>query len=73
MTTRSINVIGTGPPGATVTRDIPLWFDAHATVRPDGIWMLPVELSPGPNRLVFRLGDERATEQAVTVFLEPLP
>ena len=69
--TRVINVVGNGPPGVTVTRDIPLWFDDHVTVRADGIWMLPVELSSGPNQLTFRIGDEIETELRLTVLFRP--
>ena len=64
---RSINVIGTAPPGATVTRDIPLWFDDHATADADGLWMIPVELAEGENRLTFRLGDDAATARVILV------
>lgn len=68
---RVINVVGTAPSGATITRDIPLWFDAHTTVRADGIWMLPVELSEGDNALTFRIGDDRSTEIRFTVTYRP--
>jgi hypothetical protein len=68
---RVINVVGTAPPGSPITRDIPLWFDAHTTTRGDGIWMLPVELVEGENALTFRLGDDRSTEIRLTVTYRP--
>ncbi len=55
-------MVGVAPPGATITRDIPLWFDDHTTARPDGIWMLSVPLAQGENELAFRIGDDRSTE-----------
>jgi hypothetical protein len=65
-----INVFGTGPPGATVTRDIPLWFDDHVTVQADGTWLMPVSLGPGENVFRFRVGDNRSTEHVITVTYE---
>ena len=66
-----INVVGTGPPGGTLTRDIPLWFDDHVTVHADGTWLVPVSLGVGENVLRFRIGDDRSTEQVVNVTYRP--
>jgi hypothetical protein len=66
-----INVIGRAPPGADVTRDVPMWFDDHTTVRDDGIWVLPIHLGEGANVLRFRIGDDRSTEQVLTVTYQP--
>ncbi len=66
-----INVIGTAPPGSTVTRDIPLWFDDHTTAGDDGLWMMPVDLAEGENRLTFRLGDDHSTVQVIVVTYRP--
>ncbi len=66
-----INVIGRAPPGSTVTRDIPMWFDDHTLTRDDGIWMMPLHLGQGPNELRFRIGDDRSTEQVITVTYQP--
>lgn len=68
---RSFFVIGTAPPGATITRDVGGSFDSHVTVRDDGIFMLPVQVSPGENRLTFRIGDDRET--AVTIVVTYIP
>lgn len=70
---RQFNVIGNGPPGARITRDIALWFDEHATVQDDGTWLMAVSLEDGPNVLRFRIGDDRSTEQAITVTYQPRP
>lgn len=62
-----INVIGRAPPGSTITRDVPMWFDDHTLTRDDGIWMMPIHLDDGQNLLRFRIGDDRSTEQLITV------
>jgi hypothetical protein len=71
VVSRVINVIGTGPVGATITRDIPFWFDDHTNVREDGLWMLRVELNVGSNELAFRIGDDRSTERRFIVIYAP--
>jgi hypothetical protein len=68
-----INVIGTAPPGATVTRHVPFWFDDHTTAGDDGLWMMPVELAEGENRLTFRIGDDTDTAQVLLVTYRPTP
>jgi len=68
---QDINVVGTAPAGATVTHDVPMWFDDHVTVQPDGSWLMPVHLDPGQNVLRFRIGDDRATEIEVNVTVKP--
>ncbi|MEO7118126.1 MAG: hypothetical protein ABIZ34_04055 [Candidatus Limnocylindrales bacterium] len=73
LDTRQINIIGTGPRDATITHDVPLWFDEHTVVRGDGIWMMPISLSDGENRLTFRIGDDRSTEVVVTVVYSAPP
>lgn len=70
---RRLNVIGTAPPGSTVTRDIPFWFDEHTTAGDDGLWMMPVELAEGDNRLTFRIGDDGTTSQVIAVTYQPAP
>jgi hypothetical protein len=71
VSVRDINMIGTAPPGSTVTRDIPMSFDDHTVTRSDGIWTLPVHLGDGENVLRLRIGDDRSTEQVVTVLYQP--
>ena len=68
-----INVIGTAPPGSSVTRDVPFWFDDHTTAGDDGLWMMPVELAEGENRLTFRIADDTDTAQVIVVTYRPNP
>jgi hypothetical protein len=64
---RSVVVRGFAPPGAIITRDIPFWFDEHTRADSAGRWSFAVELLPGDNKLTFRIGDETATAQSITV------
>ena len=66
-----ITVVGLAPPGATITHDIPMWFDDHTIAGPDGSWRMPVNLGAGQNVLRFRIGDDRATELDLTVIYQP--
>lgn len=68
---RAILVRGQAPPRTTVTRDIPLWFDAQTLVDATGHWSMVVQLSPGENVLTFRLGDDRRTDATIRVTSEP--
>ena len=68
---RTISVRGLGPPGATITHDIPLWFDSHTTADRRGRWVFAAELVPGDNELTFRIGDDTATSRIVTVIYQP--
>lgn len=63
-------VRGLASPGATITRDIPFWFDEHTTADAGGRWSFTVELVAGENKLTFRIGDQPATAQTVTVRYE---
>ncbi len=67
----SITVFGLAPPGATITRDIPMWFDDHTTAQVDGTWSMPAQLGQGSNTLRFRIGDDRSTEQVITIVYQP--
>lgn len=67
----AITVTGLAPPGATITRDIPQWFDDHTTAGPNHVWTISVHLGLGPNTLRFRIGDDRSTEQVITVVFQP--
>ena len=70
VNTSVVTVFGTGPDGATITRDISLAADDHTTVA-DGIWSMPVELDEGENELVFRNGDGESTAITVVVTYAP--
>ena len=68
MTTeRSVVVRGLAPPGAEITRDIPFWFDDHTVADSTGRWSFAVDLLPGDNKLTFRIGDDAATSQSLTI------
>lgn len=69
--TREVAIIGVAPPGLTITRDVSLGLDQHATADSTGHWAIYVELEEGENELVFRIGDDRSTELRLRVTYEP--
>ena len=69
--TKSVTVIGLAPPGTTITRDVSLRPDQHATADSTGHWAIAVDLDQGENTLVFRIGDDRSTEQRIRVTYSP--
>jgi hypothetical protein len=68
---QSVKVRGLGPAGATITHDIPFWFDSHTTADRRGRWSFSIDLVPGDNELTFRIGDDAATSRTLTVRYEP--
>jgi hypothetical protein len=71
VATQEVTVIGLAPPGLTITRDISLFPDQHAAVDSTGHWAIAVRLDQGENTLVFRIGDDRSTEQRIRVTFTP--
>ncbi len=71
VATKEVTVIGIAPPGLTITRDVSLFPDQHATVDGTGHWAMNVGLEEGENELVFRIGDDRSTEQRLRVTYVP--
>lgn len=71
VATRDVTVIGLAPPGLRITRDISFGFDQHAIADGTGHWAISVQLSEGQNELVFRIGDDRSTEQRIRVTYAP--
>jgi hypothetical protein len=67
VSTEEVTVIGVAPPGLRITRDVSLFPDQHATVDGTGHWAIAVRLDQGDNTLVFRIGDDRSTEQRIRV------
>ena len=65
--TKDVTVIGLAPPGTRITRDVSLRPDQHATADSTGHWAIAVTLDQGQNTLVFRIGDDRSTEQQIVV------
>jgi zinc-ribbon domain len=73
VATGEVTVIGLAPPGLKVTRDVSFGFDQHATADGSGHWAMAVRLNEGDNVLVFRIGDDRSTEQRLRVTFVPPP
>jgi hypothetical protein len=71
VATKDVTVIGLAPPGLKVTRDISFGLDQHATADGTGHWAMSVSLNSGQNDLVFRIGDDRSTEQRLRVTYTP--
>jgi hypothetical protein len=71
VATKDVTVIGIAPPGLSITRDVSLGLDQHATVDGTGHWAMSVGLQEGENELVFRIGDDRSTEKKIRVTYTP--
>jgi len=71
VVTKEITVIGTAPPGLTITQDISFGFDQHAAVDSTGHWAIKVGLNDGDNKLTFRIGDDGSTRQTIRVIYTP--
>jgi hypothetical protein len=71
VASKDITVIGLAPPGLSVTRDVSLGLDQHATADGTGHWAINVGLDQGENKLTFRIGDDRSTEQQIHVTFKP--
>ena len=69
--TQEVTVIGLAPPGSRITRDVSLRPDQHATADSTGHWAIAVSLDQGENTLVFRIGDDRSTEQRIRITFTP--
>ncbi len=69
--TQEVTVIGLAPPGTRITRDVSLRPDQHATADSTGHWAIAVNLDQGENTLVFRIGDDRSTEQRIRITFTP--
>ncbi len=71
VVTKEITVIGTAPPGLTITQDISFGLDQHAAVDSTGHWAIKVGLNEGDNKLSFRIGDDGSTRQTIRVIYTP--
>jgi hypothetical protein len=71
VVTKEITVIGTAPPGMTITQDISFGLDQHASVDGTGHWAIKVGLNEGDNKLNFRIGDDASTRQTIRVIYTP--
>jgi Glucodextranase, domain B len=66
-----VTVIGTAPPGLSITQDISFGLDQHASVDGTGHWAIKAGLNEGDNKLTFRIGDDRSTERTIHVTYTP--
>ena len=71
VATKDINIIGTAPPGVTVTQDISFGLDQHTTSDGTGHWAMRVGLKDGENKLIFRIGDDSSTRKEIRVTYTP--
>jgi hypothetical protein len=71
VATQDVTVIGLAPPGLSITRDVSFGLDQHASVDGTGHWAMSVRLDQGENKLKFRIGDDRSTEQTLRVIFTP--
>jgi hypothetical protein len=67
----SIVISGLAQPNATITRDVPMWFDEHTLADFYGRWSFTEPLSEGENTFKFRVADDTATEVTLTVYYSP--
>lgn len=66
-----INVFGRAPGGAVVLRELPDGSVAETAARPDGLWLMQVELEPGLNELAFRVQGTATGPLIVRVTYQP--
>jgi hypothetical protein len=71
VATKDVNVIGTAPPGVTITHDVSFGLDDHTTADGTGHWAMRVGLKDGENKLVFRIGDDSSTRHEIRVTYTP--
>ena len=69
--TRSIQLVGTAPPGAEIVLDVPLFGDRRTSADDQGDWVLTVDLEEGDNDLVLRIGSDEATTKTIRIVYEP--
>jgi hypothetical protein len=67
----TLNVTGTAPPNAVITRVIPLTPDAQTRTDEYGVWSISVVLPLGATELTFRIGDDERTAVSITVTRVP--
>ena len=69
--TRSVQLVGTAPPGAEIVLDVTLFGDRRTSADDQGDWVLTVDLEEGDNDLVLRIGSDQATTKTIRVVYEP--
>lgn len=68
---RTIIIRGLAQPNVTIVREVPFWFDQPVLTDGTGRWSMAVELNPGENTFVFRVGDDAGTRVTLTVYYTP--
>ena len=68
---RAIVIRGLTQPNATITRDVPMWFDEHTVADSAGRWSFIEALNVGENTFTFRVGDDTATDVTISIFYSP--
>lgn len=71
VSTPSVQVVGTAPPGAEIIQELNLFGDRRTSADDMGAWVLTVDLEEGNNDLVFRIGDDQATTKTLRIVYEP--
>ncbi len=71
VVSRRINVFGRAGGGVRVLRELLDGTVAQTAARPDGLWVMGVDLDPGENRLTFRVDGSDAPPVVVSVTYEP--
>jgi hypothetical protein len=71
VATKDVVIIGTAPPGLSITQDISFGLDKHTTADGTGHWAMTIGLNEGDNVLKFRIGDDHSTEKTVRVIFTP--
>jgi len=71
VVSRRINVFGRAPGGSRVLRELPDGSIVAAVARPDGLWILGVDLEPGTTELRFRVESSDAGPVVVHVTYQP--
>jgi hypothetical protein len=70
-TDHAIVIRGLTQPDATITRDVPMWFDEHTVADSAGRWSFIEPLNVGENTFTFRVGDDTATDVTITINYAP--
>lgn len=71
VSTDQVTVRGDAPSGATVMRDVDMWFDDKITADASGHWQYVAKLEKGTNELKFHLASNQDVRATVTVSYEP--
>jgi hypothetical protein len=71
VATKDVNIIGSAPPGVSVTQDISFGLDQHGQSDGTGHWAIKVSLNEGENKLTFRIGDDSSTKKTIRIIYTP--